>query len=382
MRIAFVYDVIYPYVKGGAERRYYELARVLCSHHEVHLFGMQFWEGNSLIQNSDGVFLHGVCPPKQLYVDGRRSIYQAIYFSFHLIIPLLKCDFDLVDCSSVPFFPAFVCKFYALLRRRPLVVTWHEYWGDYWYTYLGSNWKAFLARTIETIVSKLPDRIVPISEHTKADLELHGVPEDRIRVVHCGINLEEILATPVASTASDVIFAGRLITDKNVDLLVQAIHFLSQSMQSILCFIVGDGPERENLEKLVNDLGLEANVKFLGFLPDHRDLYGLMKASRVFVLASAREGFGMVVPEANACGLPAVVVRARHSAATDITRHGESGFICDMDAKAIAEAVNRLLINDALRARMQESAIAWAQRFDWRVMADRTDQVYQELLDC
>ena len=380
MRIALVYDAIYPYVKGGAERRYYELARVLCSHHEVHLFGMKFWEGNSLIQNSDGVFLHGVCPPKQLYVDGRRSIYQAIYFSFHLIIPLLKWDFDLVDCSSVPFFPTFVCKLYAMLRRRPLVVTWHEYWGDYWYTYLSSGWKGFLAKSIESASSKLPDRIVAVSEHTKADLELHGVPADKIQVVHNAIGFDEIQPLPIASTASDLIFAGRLVKNKNVDILILAIHLLSRDFPQIKCFIVGNGPERRNLEKLRRELQLEPNVEFVGFLHDHNAVYSLMKASKVFVLPSEREGFGMVVLEANACGLPVVVAKARHSAATLLTKHGESGFICDLDVKAIADAVNRLLTDDALRARMQQSAVAWAQCFDWKVMAEKADQVYQELL--
>jgi glycosyltransferase involved in cell wall biosynthesis len=380
MKIAFVYDALYPYVKGGAERRYYELARALRPEHQVHLFGMRFWDGDDLIENEDGVCMHGVCPPKPLYVDGRRSIYQALYFSYRLILPLLRCDFDVVDCSSVPFFPILVCKAVAIVRRRPLFVTWHEVFGDFWRTYLGSDWKAFLARMIETVSSKLPDRIVAISEHTKADLELYGVPEDRIGVIHCGIDLEEILAAPVSSNVSDIMFAGRLIKDKNVDLLIQAIHLLSQSMPSIRCFIVGDGPERENLERLRADLELEGNIEFLGFLPDHKDVYGLMKASKLFVLPSAREGFGMVVPEANACGLPTIVVRARHNAAAWLVQDGVSGFVCDLDATSIADSALTLLTDDGLRARLSHSADIWARRFDWKVAAEETLRIYGELI--
>ena len=87
MKIAFVYDVIYPYVKGGIEKRVWELAtRLTRRGHEVHLFGMKFWIGNDILI-SEGVFLHGVCPAKKLYVGGRRTIWQPLYFSVHLIPP-------------------------------------------------------------------------------------------------------------------------------------------------------------------------------------------------------------------------------------------------------------------------------------------------------
>jgi glycosyltransferase involved in cell wall biosynthesis len=231
------------------------------------------------------------------------------------------------------------------------------------------------------MASKLPDKIIAVSEHTKADLVLHGVSADRVTVVPNAIYFHEIQLLPTGGPASDVIFAGRLIKEKNVDLLISAIHLLSHDVPQIKCFIVGDGPERKRLENLRRELQLDANVEFLGFLQDHSALYSLMKASKVFVLPSEREGFGMVVLEANACGLPVVVTRARHSAATDITRHGESGFICDPDATSIAEAVNKLLADDALRTGMQQSAEAWAGRFDWRVVAGKTIQAYQELLD-
>jgi hypothetical protein len=75
MKIAFIYDVIYPYVKGGVEKRVWELAtRLTRRGHDVHLFGMKFWDGEDILI-SEGVFLHGVCPAKKLYVSGRRTIW-------------------------------------------------------------------------------------------------------------------------------------------------------------------------------------------------------------------------------------------------------------------------------------------------------------------
>ena len=378
MKIAFVYDAIYPYVKGGAERRYYELAKKLCVQHEVHLFGMKFWEGSVVIRNADGIYLHGVCAPKSMYVQGRRSIYQALYFSLRLIVPLMNQDFDLVDCSSVPFFPIFVCKLYALLKRKPLVVTWHEYLGEYWFTYLASRWKALLARTIEFAASRLPNCIVAVSEHTKADLVVHGVPLDSVRVVNNGLDVDEIRSAPISTHTSDLIFVGRLIRDKNVDVLLQAVRRLCKPMPEIKCNIVGDGPEKPRLLALRTELGLESHVQFLGFLEDHGDVYGLMRASRVFVLPSEREGFGLVILEANACGLPVVVAGARHSAAASLVQDGESGRICNLDAQEFADAAHAILQDHEVRARMQRAALAWARRFDWSAMAAQMEDVYRE----
>lgn len=366
--------------RGGAERRYYELAKRLSLRHEVHLFGMKFWQGDDVVQRDDGVFLHGVCPPKELYVDGRRSIYQAIYFSVKLMLPLLKQDFDIVDCSSVPLFPIFTCKLYTMVWRKSLIVTWHEYWNDYWYKYLETNWKGFIAKTIELVTSKLPDRIVAVSEHTKIDLVSHKVPRDKVQILSNGIDYNEIQLVPVASNPSDVIFVGRLIKDKNVDVLMQVICHLKRSLPKIKCYIIGDGPERRSLGKLRVFLGLEENVKFLGFLNEHQEVYSLMKASKVFVLPSEREGFGVVVPEANACGLPVVVVRARHSAASSLVKSGESGIVCDLDARKIADIIYKILVDDVLLARMQQSSLRWARQFDWYVTAEKTEQVYQQLI--
>jgi glycosyltransferase involved in cell wall biosynthesis len=97
-------------------------------------------------------------------------------------------------------------------------------------------------------------------------------------------------------------------------------------------------------------------------------------------LPSAREGFGIVVPEANACGLPTIVVRARHNAAAWLVQDGVSGFVCDLDATSIADSALTLLTDDGLRARLSHSADIWARRFDWKVAAEETLRIYGELI--
>ncbi len=87
MKIAFIYDAVYPWIKGGAEKRIYEIGKRLADKHEVHWYGIGLWlkENGSKTINHDGIILHGVCEPMPLYVNGRRSIKEAIYFAGKLL---------------------------------------------------------------------------------------------------------------------------------------------------------------------------------------------------------------------------------------------------------------------------------------------------------
>ncbi|MDD3551836.1 MAG: glycosyltransferase, partial [Methanothrix sp.] len=77
MEIAYVYDAVYPWVKGGAEKRIYELSRRLAARgHVVHCYGMKWWQGEDEIER-EGVRFHGICEPRPLYVNGKRSIGEA-----------------------------------------------------------------------------------------------------------------------------------------------------------------------------------------------------------------------------------------------------------------------------------------------------------------
>jgi hypothetical protein len=86
MKIALVYDAIYPYIKGGEEKRFDEIGKRLAKKgHQVHLYGMKLCEGHDVIQK-EGLYLHGICPPKPLYTkDGRRSTQQAVFFGIHCL---------------------------------------------------------------------------------------------------------------------------------------------------------------------------------------------------------------------------------------------------------------------------------------------------------
>ncbi len=122
MKIAFVYDAVYPWVKGGAEMRIHELGKRLSARgHEVHIFGVKWWEGEDTIEY-EGMTLHGVCKARNLYVNGRRSISEAIIFAAKLFPALRKEKFDLIDVSVFPYFSCFTVKAVSVLKKNSFSV--------------------------------------------------------------------------------------------------------------------------------------------------------------------------------------------------------------------------------------------------------------------
>jgi len=374
-------DAIYPYNVGGADKRLWELARKLAenSKHEVHIYGMKWWQGPDTIVTNN-VHLHGVCKVRELYnEDGVRSIKEALVFSLKVLLPLLKADYDVIDCNQFPYLPCFSGKIASIIKRKPLVITWLEVWDVYWRLYLGTIGGS-VGRMIERLTMRLPDGIVAISQKTRIDLIKRGkVRPERIDVIPVGIDLERIAKIAPARESTDVLFAGRLIHEKRVDLLLNAIAVAKKEIPTITCAIIGDGPERGLLEDLAVKLGVEENVSFTGFV-DQDGLTAYMKASKVFVLPSIREGFGLVIVEANACGLPVISIRHDMSAVRELVEDGVNGFLVnDISSREIAEAITKLVTDEALRERLAENGFAMAKKYGWSDISTKIIDTYKKL---
>lgn len=383
MKIAFVYDAVYPWVKGGAEMRIHELGKRLSIRgHEVHIFGVKWWEGKDTFEY-EGMTLHGVCKARNLYVNGRRSISEAIIFAAKLFPELRKENFDLIDVSVFPYFSCFTVKAVSILEKVPLVFTWHEVWDDYWYEYLGRA--GIFGQLVEKAVSKLSDNNIAVSNWTKDRLELLGVPGEKITVIPNGIDFKKICESepdwgnpPVnlESKIYDITFAGRLIKEKNVDLLIKAVALLKADFPYIRCCIVGDGPEKAALVELAKRTGVYENVEFAGF-QEYGALIGKIKASKVFVLPSSREGFGIVVIEAFACGVPVVTVRAKYNAAQGLVEDGVDGFIVGLEEREIAKAVVKMIGNTSGNKKASEAALKKAENYDWKEIVKNVQLMFE-----
>ncbi|QLJ52185.1 MAG: LPS biosynthesis RfbU related protein [Candidatus Fermentimicrarchaeum limneticum] len=363
MRIVFVYDAVYPYTKGGVEKRVYELSKELDSRgHEVHVFCLKFWEGGQVTER-EGVYLHGICDPAPLYTkEGRRSILGSIKFAVMLLPTLLKEKrFDVIDCQNFPYFPVLSCRFISAVKGSKLFITWHEFWGDYWHEYLGWPIGVF-GKMVERLALSLSPRIISVSEFTKMKLKTNK----RVYVIPNGLDYGSLEKAKPLKKRFDVIFVGRLIREKNVDMLLRAIALLKSRYPRIRCCIIGEGPERQRIIELASSLGVERNVEFHKFLKTHEQVFSYLKSSQVLVLPSSREGFGMIVLEANACGVPVVTVEAEGNAAKEFVRDGVNGKVVPLSPETLANGIEESF----------SMKVKPIKEYNWKNIAKKLGRVY------
>jgi len=371
-KVAIVSDAIYPYNKGGKEKRIYEITRRLAAQgHDVTIYTMQWWKGGKTIVEN-GVRLKAISPLYPLYAGNRRSIKEAVLFSLHCF-KLLGEKFDIMEVDHMPHLVLFPLKIVCVLKGKKMVVTWHEVWGkEYWKEYLGPGMKARVAYWVEKISARLPNLIISVSEHNTKRLRSVLKVKQPIVTIHNGLDMLHIINTPPAPQSNDLVFAGRLLSHKNVDILLRATKILRDRRSNISLSIIGEGPERNSLEALAKKLGIENNVSFLGFLDDPKELYRVLLASRVFILPSTREGFGIAALEANACGMPFITIDHENNATRELIVNGENGVLTDLDETQIADASEMLLDRPVERSFYR----TYAERYDWDQIVAEVKKVY------
>lgn len=198
---------------------------------------------------------------------------------------------------------------------------------------------------------------VLVSSPFVADVHLRrGVPEPLVRVVGYPVNPQE--PGPAATDGADVVYVGRVVGSKGVQILLRALA----PLDGISAVIAGDGPARPALESLSARLGVGSRVRFLGWI-DSRRRTELFRAARMFVLPSLwDEPFGIVGLEALASGLP--VVAADTGGISSWLNEGVAGTLVPRgDVPALSAAIERLVADDELRARYAAAGPAAAARF-------------------
>lgn len=372
MKIAYIYDAIYPDTIGGVEKRIHEIGiRLHGMGHEVHLYGMKYWNGPDIIVR-EGLIIHGVCPQLGLYTEGRRSVYQAIRYTLGLIRHVISADLDIIDCQNFPYFPAIVTYPISRFKGETLVITWHEFWGDYWYSYLGK--KGIFGLIIERIslwCSRSALAVSPLTANQMRQAGYQGV----IEISPNGIHIASIDAIPEAEKKSDLIFVGRFIPEKHAELVVEAVHLLSDEGIQLSCIMIGDGPEFNAVRTLIQNYGLSDRIECTGFIADSAEVISLMKSSKIFILPSEREGFGIVAIEAMACGLALVTVNHPRNAASAHVLPGH-GYLARMDASDVATGIKKCLQTSP----DELLAVQYARKHDWDQIAVDLERYYLSLI--
>jgi glycosyltransferase involved in cell wall biosynthesis len=273
------------------------------------------------------------------------------------------------------------------VRPRPIVV--HTYHGHVLHGYFSDRMSRALTHA-ERALGRLSDRLVTVSAATTEELVRLGVaPRDRFETIPLGLPLERfVAATPgegvafraeLGLEAGDVLatFTGRLVPIKRLDVLLGAVAHARSRGARLTLAIVGDGPERSDLERHAARLGLAADVRFLGF---RRDVPAILAGSDVAVLSSDNEGTPVSLIEAAAAGRPLVATRV--GGVADVVPSGTGLLVDPGDPGALGDALAHLAADPALRAAMGGHARAHAVgRFASDRLVSEMEDLYERLLD-
>jgi glycosyltransferase involved in cell wall biosynthesis len=378
VRICLVYDCLFPYTVGGAERWYRNLGEHLAADgHDVTYITMRQWERGRRGE-VPGVSVVTVAPRMALYTrSGRRRVSQAIVFGLGVLWHLLRRGrrYDVVHTASFPYFSLLAAGAVQPLARFQLVVDWHEVWSSsYWNEYLGRV-GGRIGLAVQALCLRIPQRAFCFSRLHARRLREGGL-RGEVAVLE-GEYAGSLDAREPLPAEPVVVFAGRHIPDKRAPAIVPAVAVLRRTQPAARCVIFGDGPERERVQRLVHDLGLGGVVSVPGFV-SAPEVERALRAAACMVLPSRREGYGMVVVEAASVGTPSVVVRDADNAATELIEEGVNGFVApSASPEDLAAAIAQVMAGGM---ELRRSTAAWftahARRLSLASSVEHVSQVY------
>jgi glycosyltransferase involved in cell wall biosynthesis len=305
---------------------------------------------------------------------GLRIVRRGSWWNFNLVLPgVLRREFsspppDLVveDVNKVPCFAPW-------WTPAPVSVIVPHLFGATAFQEVGPALGLYVVALEALIPRAYRGRpFVVISESTRDDLARRGVDPRRIAVVPCGLDHAAYHPEPgqAKSPAPTILFIGRLRRYKGVEWVMRAMPEVHRRLPEARLVVVGDGPFAPELRRAAARLGVEPAVEFRGFVPQAEKVR-LLRSAWVLVQPSPKEGWGLTVVEAGACGT--AVVAADSPGLRDSVRAGETGLLVPYgDDARLAEALARLLGDAALRERLARGGMAWAARFRWPECAARS----------
>jgi len=370
------------YFRGGAIRAAHDLASCLVDRgHDIAVFTSSINRRDSVEKRTN----------MTVYRYGTDFRILSSNFALGMFWKPLRIDVDIVHAHfSVP--PSTLAAMrYAKRKKIPMVLTYHGDWQESWGNFVRrwglSCYNKFLLDRILSFASV----IISPSEYYIDESRFLAKHRNKIMAIPNGINIEDFevpyskeecrkrLNLPI--NANIILFVGALTPYKGPEVLVKAMPRILEAVANTELVYVGDGLMRSELAELSRRLKVEINTKFVGFVGDIFQKVLYYKSADVFVLPSTMntEVFPLVLLEASAAGLPMVVSDLQTFRC--IVNDGSNGIVTERRNEAeLAEAILYLLKNKDARQKMSNYAREYVKRFTWDKIAERTEQVYKDVL--
>ncbi len=344
---------------GGAEVHLHEVfSRIAGMGHKVTLFCSSF-KGAPREETLDSV--------KVIRAGGRYLFNFRVPFAYFSRFRRDRYDIVIDDMNKIPFFT-------PLYVREPLyIITHHLFnksiflevpWLLAMYVYLAEKAGFSLCRS-----RRMP--FIVGSPSTKQELLAGGFSPDHVDIINYCVNHN--IHKPDTSSRGPIPligYFGRLKKYKSVEQLLHALVIVRKKFPDLRLVIVGEGDNRPALEKLANELLIADVVTFTAFVEEREKVCWMQKVWFA-VNTSSKEGWGLTVIEANACGT--TVIASNVPGLRDAVKDGETGLLYEFgNVSDLADKMMKLLTDASLRERLSHAAYTWAATFDWDAAAGRT----------
>ena len=365
MNAALCTEVLYPLY--GVERRVYEMAQGLPKYgFDTVVFtssSPKHFPSLAVNQVSDHTIS---APPKRNYVS-------CLKYVTGLYSRLTSEKFDVIDANGhLSLIP---CSIAARKTKTPVVATLHDLYLTQWHSmYKGKA--AVFGLPFELVSSKMYfDKIIVLNSSIKSKLvNILRIPEERIEIIPSGIDTRELDKIKSKKRENEVLFAGRLVPQKNVDILLRAFSLINDARLTI----IGEGTEKQNLITLAGKLHVADRIKFINPV-SRSELIKRMRSAAVFVMPSRRENFGITPLEAMYCGT--ATISTNTEGPKDYIESGRNGMLVNIgDVNHLAEGIEKILADKQLRTQLENNGRKTAKSYDWENIIKKIAYLYKDVI--
>ena len=354
-----------PYA-GGAELHLFEIfKRLAAGGHRIRLV-CSGWRGAAQTTTIDGIEIRRTSGRNGFALAGRGAVRRAIAEERPdiLVEDINKLPLFLPSLSSLPFCAIVPHLFGATAYQEAS-------WPAATVVWLGER---PLARAYRRA------GVHAISESTRDDLVARGVRAERIRVIHPGVDSDHFTPGAPGARASSpaFLYVGRLKRYKGVDVAIRALAVARRTRTDLRLEIAGSGDYAPALQSLADRLGVSSAVTFHGFVSEAEKIR-LLHQAWANVFPSPKEGWGITVVEAGACGTPSLA--SDSPGLRDSVRHGETGYLVRHgDEQGLADRMLELAAEPSLVEQLGMAARRFAEAHTWERSAQATEQHLQAII--
>jgi glycosyltransferase involved in cell wall biosynthesis len=301
---------------------------------------------------------------------------------------LAASGYDIVHIQT-PFIAHYAGLAIAQKLGLPCVESYHTFFEEYLFHYVPwvpKSWMRLLARSVSRAQGNSVAALVVPSNAMHEALLRYGV-NSQMRVIPTGISPGDFSGGDGARFRSRLgippeavlqLFVGRVAFEKNIAFLLRAFSLAIRSVPDLMLVVAGEGPAETQLKRLAQELGLDRNIRFVGYLDRGGDLLDCYRAADAFVFASRTETQGLVLLEAMAMGLPVISTAIMGTASIVGARRG--ALVPEDNENDFATAMVRLAQDPALRQDLARDARTYAAEWSAGAMATNLSKLYAEVI--